>query len=234
MIEMIKAWYAAEKEKTAEMTKEQKVQYVIDYYTGFIAGSVVVLIAICWLIYHFAFDNKEYGFNCALVNCSMETGSSELSDRLTEYYGYNPRKETASFDSGYQIAYPGVDNEAADNSFYEKFFLNIRMEMLDAVIMPQSYMEYCNTVGHTFYDVYDVLDAEQIKKYEPYFVKGKDDEGVEYTCGIDIGKMQFFDKMGIVEVEANKGEPFILSFAFGGKHLEESRKFLTFLESFEE
>lgn len=230
---MIKAWYAAEKEKTAQMTKEEKINYIIEYYLAFIIGAVLLLIAVIWLIFHFAFDEKEEGFNCALVNCAVEENSLELSDELTEFFGYEPKKKEAYFDIDYQIAYPGVDNEAADNSFYEKFFLNIRMEVLDAVIMPQSFMEYCNTVGHPFYDVYDVLDAEQIKTYEPYFIKGKDEEGKEYTCGIDISKLKFFDEMGIQEVKANAEEPLVLSFAYGGKHLKESRSFLKFLETFE-
>lgn len=231
---MIKAWYAAEKEKTAEMTKEQKINYIIEYYLAFIIGAFVLVIAIVWLVFHFVADDKEEGFNCALVNCAVEGNSIELSDEMTKFFGYDPKEKEAYFDIDYQIAYPGVDNEAADNSFYEKFFLNIRMEVLDAVIMPQSFMEYCNTVGHPFYDVYDVLSEEQIKTYEPYFLKGKDEEGNEYTCGIDISKSEFFDEMGIYGVKANEKEPLVLAFAYGGKHLEESREFLNYLETFEE
>ncbi|MDE6432924.1 MAG: hypothetical protein K2L07_01695 [Lachnospiraceae bacterium] len=234
MVEMIKAWYAAEKEKMEEMTKEQKINYVVEYYLVFIIGAVLLLIAVIWFIFHFAFGNKEQGFNCALVNCAVEGNSIELSDGLTEFFGYNPKKKEAYFDPGYQIAYPGVDNEAADNSFYEKFFLNIRVGVLDAAIMPQSFMEYCNTVGHPFYDVYDVLSEEQIKTYEPCFLKGKDEDEKEYTCGIDISKLKFFDKMGIYEVEANEGEPLVLTFTYGGMNLEESRRFLDYLETFEE
>lgn len=233
MKEMIKTWYANEKEKMSEMTKEQKREYITEYYGAYIVVAVLVLIAIVWLFYHFLFDNHEEGFNCAMVNYAMEESSIELSDTLTEYYGYNPKKKTAYFDPDYQISYPGVVNRAADNSFYEKFFLNVRMGMMDAAIMPQSYMEYCNTVGHTFYDVYEVLNEEQIEKYEPYFIKGKDDEGQEYTCGIDISNMKFFEKMGIVGVGDNAGEPIVLSFVYGGKHLEESQAFLTFLEQYE-
>lgn len=233
MIEMIRAWYAAEQEKTKDMTKEQKINYVIEYYLAFMIGAVLLLIAVVWLIFHFAFDNKEQGFNCAVVNCAVEGDSIALSDELTEFFGYNPKKKEAYFDAGYQIAYPGADNEAADNSFYEKFFLNIRMGLLDAAIMPQSFMEYCNTVGHPFYDVYDVLTDDQVKTYESCFLKGRDDEGNEYTCGIDISELKFFDKMEISEVEANEGEPLVLTFPYGGKNLEESRHFLDYLETFE-
>lgn len=233
MREMIKQWYAKEQEKMAEMSKEEKIDYIIEYYKFHILGIVFLIIAISWTFYHFVLDNKEEGFNCAMVNCAIEGDSLSLSDDLTEYMGYNPKKITAYFDPDYQIAYPGVDNRAADNSFYEKFFLNIRSGVLDAAIMPKSYMEYCNTVGHPFYDVYDVLNEEQIEKYEADFLTGKDDEGNEYTCGIDISELPFFEEMGIEEVEANAGEPLVLTFPYGGKHLEESSKFLTYLEQFE-
>lgn len=233
MIEMIKEWFAREKEKTSEMNRQEKVSYIFEYYKFWLLGIVAFLVAVCWLIYHFCFAENEQGFNCAVVNCATENDVNGISDDLTAYFGYNTKKETAYFDMDYQIAYPGVENTAADDSFFEKFFLNLRMGVLDVAIMPESYMEYCNSVGHPFYDVTDVLTQEQLNQYEDRFLKGKDDEGEEYICGININDMQFFKQMGIAEVEVNEKEPLVLTFPYGGKHLEESSRFLDYLELFE-
>ena len=234
MRELLKDWYEAEKEKMSEMTKEEKMDYIITYYKGWLILAAILLLLLIWIPCHFIFGNEKQGFLCGAVNCVTTRGGIALSDDLDAYFNFENKKEYAYFDTDYQIAYPGVDNEAADNSFYEKFFLNIRIGALDAAIMPLSYMEYCKSLECMFYDVTEVLDGEQIEKYQSLFVTGKDEEGNEYICGIDISGFAFIEKEEVSFVNANRGEIFVLAFPVTGKQQERCRQFVNFLGKYEE
>lgn len=222
-----------ETEKMAGMTKKEKRDYILTYYRGWLISIVLVIAVAAGTSYHFIFNNAECSFSCALVNGYMEKGDTVFSEELDDYFGFQPRKEYAYFDTEYQIAYPGVDNEAADTSFYEKFFLNIRVGSLDAAIVPESFLEYCNTVERVFYDVTEVLNEEQLKAWEPYFITDEDEEGNEYICGIDISHLRFLEKENICFVNDNAGETAILTFPCNSGHRENCQKFLELLEQYE-
>lgn len=222
------------REKIAAMSRREKIEYVFTYYKAWMFSIVLVVAAVVWISCHYFFYKTECGFSCALVNGYMEKSDTVFSEELDEYFGFQSPKEYAYFDTEYQIAYPDVENEAADTSFYEKFFLNIRMGALDAAIMPESYMEYCNSVSSVFYDVSQVLSEEQLQSWEPYFVTGQDEEGNEYVCGIDISRLAFIEKEKIGFVKANAGEAFILAFPCNSEHREACQAFVDFLEGYEE
>lgn len=226
-------WKKNETEKMAGMTKKEKRNYILTYYRGWLVSIILVLVVAVGISYHFIFNNAKCSFSCALVNGYMEKGDTVFSEELDDYFGFQPRKEYAYFDTEYQIAYPGVDNAAADTSFYEKFFLNIRVGSLDAAIIPESFLEYCNTVERVFYDVTEILSEEQIKEWEPYFITGKDETGNEYICGIDISRLKFLEKENICFVNDNTGEPAILVFPYNSGHRENCQKFLKLLEQYE-
>lgn len=226
-------WKKTETEKMAGMTGREKWDYILTYYRAWLLTLVLVIAAAAGTAWHFAFNNAKCGFSCALVNGFMEKGDTVFSEELDDYFGFQPRKEYAYFDTEYQIAYPGVDNEAADTSFYEKFFLNIRTGSLDVAIVPESFLEYCNTVERVFYDVTEVLDEEQRKAWEPYFVTGKDEEGNEYICGIDISHLKFLEEEDITFVNGNAGESAILTFPCNSEHKEKCQEFLELFEQYE-
>lgn len=226
-------WKKTETEKMAGMTGREKWDYILTYYRAWLLTIVLVIAAAAGTAYHFVFNNAKCEFSCALVNGYMEKGDVAFSEELDEYFGFQSRKEYAYFDTAYQIAYPGVDNEAADTSFYEKFFLNIRTGSLDVAIVPESFLEYCNTVERVFYDVTEVLSEEQLKTWEPYFVTGKDEEGNEYICGIDISHLKFLQEENISFVNDNAGEKVILTFPCNSEHRENCQKFLELLGQYE-
>ncbi|MCM1499645.1 MAG: hypothetical protein NC124_14360, partial [Clostridium sp.] len=227
-------YHNQEKEKMADMTREQKWDYLLTYYKSWFIMAALVLLILCGTGYHFIFDNAKCGFQCALVNGYMDKSDTDFSDELSDYFAYEPRKQYAYFDTQYQIAYTDVENMAADTSFYEKFFLNIRAGILDAAIVPESFMEYCNELETVFYDVNDVLTKEQVERYAPYFVTGKDEQGREYACGIDISSFAFLNEEGVGFVDTNQKDAFILTFPVNGQHLEGCQGFVNFLEQYEE
>ena len=231
--EMILEWYQKEKEKTSEMTKEEKRNYILDYYKWWFVAAIVVVFVVIWLPCYFLFVKKEMEFQCAVVNCVMEIGDAEFSETLTDYLDFGSKRKYAYFDTQYQIAYPGVDNKAADTSFYEKFFLNIRMGSMDVAIIPESYLEYCNDIDAPFYEVTEVLTEEQQARYQEYYVVDENDEGVEYTCGIDISQMQFVDELQLQLVTEGTSDKLILVFPINAENPEGCQTFIEFMEIYE-
>lgn len=79
----------------------------------------------------------------------------------------------------------------------------------------------------------EVLNEEQLKAWEPYFVMGEDEEGNEYICGMDISHLRFLEKENICFVNDNAGEAAILTFPCNSGHRENCQKFLELLEQYE-
>lgn len=231
MKEILANWYASEKEKMSEMDRAAKLDYVFTYYKGWFLAAIILLAALIWLPWHFFFGRVDVSFCCAMVNGYLKTGDAELTGDLEAYFGFSSRKEQAYFDSGYQILYPGVENDAADTSCYEKFFLNIRTGALNVAIVPESYMEYCNSIGRMFYDVTEALDDAHLEEYRDFFVAGKDAEGAEYMCGIDVSHLGIWEHEEFTFVGSNAGERIILVFPYQAGRPELNGRLLDFLES---
>ena len=88
----------------AGMTGKEKWDYILTYYRAWLLTLVLVIAAAAGTAWHFAFNNAKCGFSCALVNGCMEKGDTVFSEELDDYFGFQPRKEYAYFDTEYQIA----------------------------------------------------------------------------------------------------------------------------------
>ena len=216
------------------MSKKEKAEYIFTYYKAWMVTAVIVIAAIVWVLSRYVFSNSESVLNVALINGYMRLSDTDMSETLDEYFELDTTDMYTYFDTQYQLSYTGVENTAGDTSFYEKFFLNVRVGSLDAVIMPESFMEYCNSLEPIFADVTEILDEEQLDYWEDYLVMGTDEDGNEYACGLDISHLSFIKEEEMGFVGDNDGEAFILAFPITGEAGEACQTFLEFLESYEE
>lgn len=60
------------------------------------------------------------------------------------------------FDSDYLLSYDDVQLSEANESSYEKFFLNWHVHEIDAMIMPKSFYEYCKRQGGEFQETIEL------------------------------------------------------------------------------
>lgn len=138
----MKKWIRDIREKTKDMNREQAIEYVCNYYWYHILIGCILLGLVLLLIYHIGWGKTEKEFSCVIVNQEIDfKRDSMLSEAFSEYAGLDERK--ISIDSDYQISYTGKELEGINESSYEKFFFNWSAGEIDAMIMPESFYEYC-------------------------------------------------------------------------------------------
>lgn len=215
------------------MSFMDKLSYYLYNYTAGIVMGMIILCFVAGLGYHFIVHGEKCRFNLAVVNGYSDEGDAELSNVLNELFELDGKKKYAYVDTEYQMSYDikdiSVENPAADTSFYDKFFLNIRTGSMDVCIMPESFYKYCNSLGNIFYDIEYVLSKEQIDVMKDRLVTGNTEEG-EYVNGIRIDDCGFLENNGIGFVETNKDESYILVFPVNGSHIVECRKFVDYIK----
>lgn len=135
-------WIADIREKTKDMNKNQKIEYICNYYWYHILIGCILLGLLLLLIYHIGWGKKEKDFSCVIVNQEIDLKRDrELSESFGEFSGLDKKK--ISIDSDYQISYGDKILEGVNESSYEKFFFHWSSGETDAMIMPESFYEYC-------------------------------------------------------------------------------------------
>ena len=221
-----------EKNEWSKMPVKDKISYsVYNHMAGIVLGMTVLFLT-AGLAFHFVFNGEVCGFNIAVVNGYSEVSDSDLSEKLNDLYDFDGKKKYAYVDTQYQLSYEAdginVENPAANNSFFDKYFLNIRTGAMDAAIIPKSFYEYCNSMGNIFYEVEYVLTKDQVKMLQNRFVTGTTDEG-DFVTGINIGGCKYLNESGIAFVDTNMDDSYILVFPVNGTHLEECREFVDYI-----
>lgn len=149
---MIRKWITDIREKTENMSREQAIEYVRNYYWYHILIVAVFLGIFMLLIYHVGWGDRTKEFYCVLVNQKIDfERDEELAHGFAESSGIREKK--VSVNSDYQISYPGNKLEDINESSYEKFFFNWAAGDVDAVIMPESFYRYCKEQEGEFADL---------------------------------------------------------------------------------
>lgn len=147
----MKKWIQDIREKTADMDREQKFQYIANYYwyhilTGLLLAGLVIL-----FIYHILWGDRTKEFTCVIVNQAIDyERDQKLAQQFAAYSGM--KKKEALIDSDYQISYGDRQLESVKESSYEKFFFNWQAGEIDAMVMPESFYEFCRRQGGVFTD----------------------------------------------------------------------------------
>lgn len=145
----MRKWIADIREKTADMDREQTLQYIAGYYWYHILIGCMVLGLIILVIYHVGFGDRKKEFTCVIVNQEIDYArDQELAEQFGGYSGIGT--EEILIDSDYQISYGDKQFESIKESSYEKFFFNWQAGEIDAMIMPESFFEYCRDQGGEF------------------------------------------------------------------------------------
>lgn len=146
---MMKKWIADIREKTKDMSRSQKIEYIRNYYWYHILIGCILLGLSVLFIWHIGWGKKEEAFSCVIVNQKTDyERDSSLARKFSAYAGLE--EEEVSVDSDYQISYGDKKLEGVNESSYEKFFFNWSAGVTDAMIMPESFYDYCILQGGVF------------------------------------------------------------------------------------
>ncbi|MCI8640152.1 MAG: hypothetical protein HFG41_13705 [Coprococcus sp.] len=138
----MRKWIEDIREKTRDMDREHTLEYIRNYYWYHILIGFIILGLVVLLIYHIGWGERKKEFSCVLVNQAVDYGRDEkIAEGFGSFAGIDPRK--ILIDSDYHISYPGKKLEDVKESSYEKFFFNWSVEEIDAMVMEESFYEYC-------------------------------------------------------------------------------------------
>lgn len=210
-----------------------KVSYILYNHIAEIVFFLLLVFIIGGIGANYFFGKDTCKFNLAVVNSYTDKSDMSLSDELNAYYEFDGKKKCAKCDTAYQISYQYndkiIENPAAETSFFDKFFLNIRNGLIDAAIIPESFYEYCNTQGDIFYDVEYVLSKEQASEYRDLFTSATTDEGI-FVNGIIIDDCDYLKNSGLKFLDVNSSDSYVLVFPITGGNLEECRRFIEYIK----
>lgn len=239
MIKFLKRKAAAEKEKMSGMSRADKAVYIWDYYKVHILlllAFIALIIGLCWQL---LFNSQETVYHFAIINEEMNVEKdSALKTSLSDWLGLNPRTEEVMVDSNYNIPYLYNESSepayldgtpASDFSTYEKYFLNLSKNVIDAAVMPESFMEYCNSLDRSYCDLTELFPEDVLLRYEERFCWGTDVNGEKYLCGLYTDGTVFDAGYFAQSADETLREAYgrqVLAFPVGGGHPENNEMFL--------
>lgn len=178
---MFGKWIDEIRRNTKGMDRKKKAQYIAEYYWAhflilFLAAGTVLL-----LFYNFTLGKKKVSFECAIVNAATDDARDEkMESGIARMLGLKTKE--VRVDSAYQVSFANesgqknpvkVEKNSAggtDYSGYDKFFFAWGNRELDAVIMPKSFLAYCeqlggelNTIGESGEKNYLLLSKTKLK-----------------------------------------------------------------------
>lgn len=235
----IKDKIASEKKKMAPMNRKEKAVYIFDYYKVQLLVLLALIALVIGVVYQVFFNNKETVYHFAVVNEDMDVEKdTALAASLGSLLEIDSRREQVTVDSNYNIPY--MYNEegqlvymdgspAADFSTHDKYFLNIANHVIDAAVMPESFMEHCNSIEKSYYDLTELFSETALAPYADRFCYGTAADGEKYLCGLytdgTIFDAEHFAADAGEEIIAACGRQ-VLAFPLGGGHPENNEKFL--------
>ena len=202
------------RKNTAGMNLREKGEYILSYYWYHILGVIGAVCLILFLIIHFGFREDPPLFTCALVNQEINfTRDEEIEKDFSAASGID--EERMEINSDFNISYGDLELEGINESSYEKFFFKWQNKELDAVVLPESFYEYCEELGGTFRSL-ESWDTEGFVLYK--------DKGI--VTAVEVENTAFSQYL-----ENKTGEPLLLAFPDTGQHEEECQAFLDFIRN---
>lgn len=201
------------KSNTSTMTKEQKVDYILTYYWPHILGTFAIVALLIFLPVHFVFGNQKPEFTLVMVNQDI---NPQRDKKIAKAFAKESKisQKRINIDSDFNLSYGDVQLEGINESSYEKFFFKWQGGELDAVVMPESFYQYCKGLDGEFLDVKQ-FDTGKLSLY----TDGQKASGILVTDA----------EMDSLKLDKTSKENYVIIFPATGQHKEAVQKFLHFL-----
>lgn len=180
--------FKAERKAILQKSPKEKLAYFFDYYKWHTVAVIVAVTAVISLTVHLI--NRK---DCALYVCLLNTTEYEQTDNyiqsFEEYAEIDRSDYEVVFDTSMYIEIGGRDSITATS--LQKLAIYTAAGDLDVLVVKPELIEYYVDQG-IFYDLRQLLPAQQLSLYEPYFyyvdqaildeVKAAEDRGEEYNA----------------------------------------------------
>lgn len=158
--------FREEREALKNGTIKQKIQYFWDYYKWHVICGVFGLILLVIFIKDML-ENKDFAFYGFFINTTPTPAvSTAFLDTFVEIAGLDTETYAVVIDSSQSIVKNSYDE--ITSAAHQKLTISIMAEEVDFVAMDENtFGQYAST--STYLDLREVLSAEQLEKFEPYF-----------------------------------------------------------------
>lgn len=217
----------SEVRKWPEMNRQQKIQYLKDYYLFPAVVAVILVAVVVSLIWHVARPRSENLLYAAAINESLDEEKLEkMTEDMSELLGADGKKKTVQIDDSFYIKDGALD----------KLQVYLHSQQIDVVILDKELFE--EYAGYGYFESLDEVTAENLeKKYgETYqYAAGyKDDDEVSFEdhetgqgevkpYGISLSGDNRFTEMSQYIKDP------VFAVATGTKNPENALKFLDYL-----
>lgn len=150
--------------KMKDMTWKQRFAYYWEYYK---IHTIVIIIAVVAIVAttRSIVTSKDYAFYGILLNANL-LSSEAYGNSFGEYSGIDPDEYECFIDTDSTLSYS--NSTEYDMATMQRIVAVVQTRELDAVVFDsQCFGQYA--VNEIFLDLREVLSAEQLKAYEPYF-----------------------------------------------------------------
>ena len=142
----IRRWICDIRTATKNMSPEDRMEYIAEYYWYHILLAFLVIGLLMLTVYHITAGRRVVSFACIIVNEAVDhERDSALAGEFAKALDLDPGR--VRVDSDYRISYTGHEQTGNNESDYEKFFFGWSEGELDAVVLPESFLSYCEEVG---------------------------------------------------------------------------------------
>lgn len=219
----------SEVRKWSEMDRQQKIQYLKDYYLVPAVGVVILIAVVISLVWHIAKPRSENLLYAAVIDESLDEKKLETAvEDMSSLLGADGKKKTVQIDDSFYIKDGALD----------KLQVYLHSQQIDVVILDKELFE--EYAGYGYFESLDQVTEEDLeKKYgEAYLYaagyKEDDDEEISFEdnetgqgevkpYGISLSGDNRFTEMS----EYIKDPVFAV--AVGTKNPENALKFLDYL-----
>ncbi len=193
----LRRWIGDIRTKTKGMDGNDRAEYIAEYYWYHILLAFLAIGFVVLLLYHVTAGRRTVSFACIIVNEKVDyERDRSLTEELAQAMNLDAKR--VRVDSDYRVSYTGHIEEGSNESDYEKFFFGWSEGEFDAVVMPESFLAYCEELGGAFRSI-----------------------AQDGTERIPLAGTRLAQSVG-----ENAADPMMIVFPANGKHEKEAETFL--------
>lgn len=156
--------FREEREALKHGSLKQRLQYFWYYYRWHVIVGILVLVFGFSLIKEIV-TQKDNAFYAVMLNSTELDSGAAYAQGFAEYAGIDLNEYEMLFDTSMHISTSSYDESTMSSS--QKLMVYTAAAELDVMVSNTEVLQqYANT--GTFYDLRELLTAEQLAQYEPY------------------------------------------------------------------
>ena len=212
----------SEKEKLKEMSWNQKLSYLWDYYRYHALILIASVVFVSYFIYSFTKPKIVTGLNVVIANNTIEHHIwDEYTEKVTDYLKINPQLEEVKLDYGYY--YNGSLDYAA--SMRQSFSVHLAASEIDVVIAPLSEFSVYVTNG-VFAPLSDQLPTDLYSSLtDKFYLSDTEDNPKVAAYGIYIADTKLYRNHSL----PTEKDPVLIGITINSKNKENAREFIRYI-----